>query len=230
MTTFAENNHQKGNMRKIFSILATALLLTGLASCSDGETYQEKRDKEISAINSYIAEENVKVISEDQFFAQDSMTDVSKNEFVLFEASGVYMQIVRKGCGQKLRDGETANVLCRFTEYNLMLGADSISLTNDAAGYAASVDKMTITNTSGTFTGTFDTSSRMYMVYGAGTNYTSLPSGWLVPFGYIRLGRPVNEGDETAKVRIIVPHKQGHLTASNYVTPYLYELTLERGR
>ena len=71
-------------MRKIFSILATALLLTGIASCSDGETYQEKRDKEISAINSYIAEENVKVISEDQFFAQDSMTDVSKNEFVLF--------------------------------------------------------------------------------------------------------------------------------------------------
>lgn len=219
-------------MRKIFSILATALLLSGIASCSSGETYQEKRDKEISAINSYIAEKNVKVISEEQFFAQDTMTDVSKNEFVLFEASGVYMQIVRKGCGQKLRDGETANVLCRFTEYNLLLGSDSISLTNDAPGFAASVDKMTITNTSGTFSGNFDTSSRMYMVYGysSGTNYTSLPAGWLVPFGYIRLGRPVNEGDEVAKVRIIVPHKQGHLTASNYVTPYLYDLTLERGR
>ena len=219
-------------MRKIFSLLATALLLSGLSSCSDGETYQEKRDKEIAAINSYIAEKNVKVISEEQFFAQDSMTDVSKNEFVLFEASGVYMQIERKGCGTKLRDGETASVLCRFTEYNLMLGADSISLTNNAPGYTASVDKMTVTNTSGTFSGNFDTSSRMYMAYGtsSGTAYTSLPSGWLVPFGYIRLGRPVKEGDETAKVRIIVPHKQGHLVASNYVTPYLYELTLERGR
>lgn len=219
-------------MRKIFNLLATVLLLSGLSSCKDGETYQEKRDKEIAAINSYIAEKKVKVISEEQFFAQDSTTDVSKNEFVLFEASGVYMQIVRKGCGQKLRDGETANVLCRFTEYNLMLGADSISLTNEAPGYSASVDKMTITNTSGTFSGTFDTSSRMYMAYGysASSSYTSLPSGWLVPFGYIRLGRPVNEGDETAKVRIIVPHKQGHLSASNYVTPYLYELTLERGR
>lgn len=219
-------------MRKIFSLLATVLLLSVLSSCKDGETYQEKRDKEIAAINSYIAEKKVKVISEEQFFAQDSMTDVSKNEFVLFEASGVYMQIVRKGCGQKLRDGETANVLCRFTEYNLMLGADSISLTNDAPGYSANVDRMTITNTSGTFSGTFDTSSRMYMAYGysASSSYTSLPSGWLVPFGYIQLGRPVNEGDETAKVRIIVPHKQGHLSASNYVTPYLYELTLERGR
>lgn len=219
-------------MTRKHHLFLLVLAILGLSSCNDGETYQEKRDKEIAAINSYIAEKNVKVISEEQFFAQDSTTDVSKNEFVLFEASGVYMQIVRKGCGQKLRDGETANVLCRFTEYNLMLGGDSISLTNDAAGYAASVDKMTIMNTSGTFSGTFDTSSRMYMAYGysAGSSYTSLPSGWLVPFGYIRLGRPVNDGDETAKVRIIVPHKQGHLSASNYVTPYLYELTLERGR
>lgn len=219
-------------MRKIFSLLAAALLLSGLSSCNDSETYQEKRDKEITAINSYIAEKNVKVISETQFFAQDSTTDVSKNEFVLFEASGVYMQIVRKGCGEKLRDGETANVLCRFTEYNLMLGADSITLTNDRAGYATSVEKMTVTNTSGTFSGTFATTSMMYQAYGqgSGTAYASLPSGWLVPFGYIRLGRPAKEGDEVAKVRIIVPHKEGHLTASNYVTPYLYELTLERGR
>ncbi|MBR5441163.1 MAG: DUF4827 domain-containing protein [Prevotella sp.] len=219
-------------MRKFFSLLATALLIAGFSSCNDGETYQEKRDKEIVAINSYIAEKNVKVISEEQFFAQDSMTDVKKNEYVLFEASGVYMQIERKGCGQKLRDGETASVLCRFTEYNLMLGGDSISLTNNAGGYSANVDKMIVTNTSGTFSGNFDTSSRMYMAYGysAGSAYTSLPSGWLVPFGYINLGRPAKEGDETAKVRIIVPHKQGHLTASNYVTPYLYELTLERGR
>ena len=219
-------------MRKIFSLLATALLIAGLSSCNDGETYQEKRDKEIAAINSYIAEKNVKVITEEQFFAQDSTTDVKKNECVLFEASGVYMQIERKGCGEKLRDGETANVLCRFTEYNLLLGADSITLTNDAPGYSASVEKMTVKNTSGTFSGNFDTSSRMYMAYGysSGSAYTSLPSGWLVPFGYINLGRPSKEGDETAKVRIIVPHKQGHLTASNYVTPYLYELTLERGR
>lgn len=211
-------------------LLVFAIL--GLSSCNDGETYQEKRDKEISAINSYIAEKKVKVISEDQFFAQDSMTDVSKNEFVLFEASGVYMQIERKGCGAKLRDGETASVLCRFTEYNLMLGGDSISLTNDVPSYSANVDKMIVTNTSGTFSGNFDTTSMMYMAYGysSGTSYTSLPSGWLVPFGYIRLGRPAKEGDETAKVRIIVPHKQGHLVASNYVTPYLYELTLERGR
>lgn len=220
-------------MRKKNRFIILALAVLGLCSCNDGETYQEKRDREITAINSYLAEKNVKVISEATFFAQDSTTDVSKNEFVLFEASGVYMQIERKGCGEKLRSGETANVLCRFTEYNLLLGSDSISLTNNAPSYAANVEKMTVTNNSGTFSGKFDTSSSMmFLAYfsGYGTSSASLPSGWLVPFAYINLGRPVKEGDEVAKVRLIVPHKQGHLSASNYVTPYLYELSLERGR
>lgn len=220
-------------MRKKNRFIILALAVLGLCSCNDGETYQEKRDREITAINSYLAEKNVKVISEATFFAQDSATDVSKNEFVLFEASGVYMQIERKGCGEKLRSGETANVLCRFTEYNLLLGSDSVSLTNNAPSYAANVEKMTVTNNSGTFSGKFDTSSSMmFLAYfsGYGTSNASLPSGWLVPFAYINLGRPVKEGDEVAKVRLIVPHKQGHLSASNYVTPYLYELSLERGR
>lgn len=137
-------------MRKKNRFIILALAVLGLCSCNDGETYQEKRDREITAINSYLAEKNVKVISESTFFAQDSATDVSKNEFVLFEASGVYMQIERKGCGEKLRSGETANVLCRFTEYNLLLGSDSISLTNNAPSYAANVEKMTVTNNSGT--------------------------------------------------------------------------------
>ena len=116
---------------RLNSILAIAATVLLLVSCSKTETYQEKRDKEIAAINSFIAEKGIKVISEETFFAQDSMTDATKNEYVLFEASGVYMQIVRKGCGQKLRKGETATVLCRFSEYNLKLGADSLSLSNE---------------------------------------------------------------------------------------------------
>ena len=101
-------------MKKLAGIAALMAAMVVVVSCSHTETYQERRDKEISAINSYIAEKRVKVISEATFFAQDSVTDVSKNEFVLFEASGVYMQIVRKGCGEKLKNGETATVLCRF--------------------------------------------------------------------------------------------------------------------
>ncbi len=176
-------------IKKLTGIAVLMAAMIVVAACSHTETYQEKRDKEISAINSFIAEKNVKVISEETFFAQDSVTDVSKNEFVLFEASGVYMQIVRKGCGEKLKNGETATVLCRFTEYNLKLGADSVTLSNEFLissslnpSYAVNPERMTITNTSGTYSGYFDTSSYMYLAYGMSQNSTSVLSGWLVPF------------------------------------------------
>ena len=52
------------------------------------------------------------VISERQFFDQDTMTDVSKNEFVLLESSGIYLQIVEKGLREEesvgWRDGHRA--------------------------------------------------------------------------------------------------------------------------
>lgn len=218
-------------MRKLVYL---AVLLMGMivtVACNDTETYAEQKEKEVSAINKYIADSAVNVISETVFAAQGNTTDVSKNQFVLFESSGVYMQIVRKGCGEKIKNGETVTVLCRFTESNLLLGADSIQLSNNLLTYAAVVDKMSVTNTSGTFQGSFDTSSSlMYSVYGRAQQNTAVPSGWLIPFTYINVGRPVKATDETAKVRLIVPHKQGHLYATRGVYPCLYTLTFERGR
>ena len=186
-------------MRKLSMLLLALVGAVVFTSCSDSETYADQKKKERSAINSYIAKNGIKVISEDEFF-KDSLTDTTKNEFVLFESSGVYMQIIRKGCGEKIKDGENATVLCRFTERNLM--TDSLQLSNDIISYASLVDKMNVKRNSGTFTASFDASSSvMYSVYGS----TSVPSGWLVPLAYIKLGRPASENDQIAKVRIIVP-------------------------
>lgn len=194
------------------------------ASCNDVETYAEKKEAENKAITSYIVKNSVKVISEDQFEAQGFKTKVEDNEFVLFESNGVYMQIVREGCGEKLKNGETSTVLCRFTETNLM--TDSIQLSNDILYYSAIVEKMNVSNNYGTFTGSFETgSSLMYSVYGS----QSVPSGWLTPLGFINLGRPTDDGEEVAKVRIIVPHSQGQSNASQSVYPCLYDLTYQRG-
>ena len=66
----------------------------------------------------------------------------------------------------------------------------------------------------------------MYRIYQS----ASVPAGWLVPLTYINLGRPINEGDEIAKVRLIVPHTQGQAYASQNVYPCLYDITYERGR
>jgi hypothetical protein len=89
---------------------------------------------------------------------------------------------------------------------------------------------MSVKNTLGTFSASFDpTSSLIYNKYGSSNN-TSVPEGWLVPLSYINLGRPINEGDEIARVKIIVPHTKGHPYATAGVYPCLYNLTYERGR
>lgn len=212
-------------MRKTSLLLLALVGIVLFTACSNDETYADQKKKERSAINSYIANDKIKVISEDEFYANDSTTDVSKNEFVLFESSGVYMQIVRKGCGQVIKDGENTSVLCRFTERNLL--TDSIQLSNDVLAYSSLVEKMNVKRSSGQYTASFVSgSSIMYSAYGS----TSVPSGWLVPLAYIKLGRPASATDQVAKVRIIVPHTQGQQYATQNVYPCLYDITYERGR
>lgn len=214
-------------MKKLIYLFVLLIGAFSFGSCNKTETYAEQKEYERSLINKFIADSAVKVISEAQFFQQDSTTDVSKNEYVLFESSGVYMQLIRKGCGTKLKKGETATVLCRFRERNLKRGADSIQLTNENLKNVTVCDKMTVKNTSGTFTASFiNGASVMYSTYGS----ASVPAGWLVPLSYINLGRPVNDNDEIAKVRLIVPHSQGQAYASQSVYPCIYDITYERGR
>ena len=208
-------------MKNLYCWLVAAFAMLSLAACHDTETYADQKKKERAAIRAFIEKEGIKVISE-QDFKQDTITDVSKKEFVLFENTGVYMQIVRRGCGEKIKNGETVNVLCRFSEFDLF--GDSLHLTNNVRYFSSLPDKMAVTNTLGTFNATFSTGV-MKSVYGT----TSVPAGWLIPLSYINIGRLVNENDELAKVNIIVPHSQGVQRSTASVTPYYYQITYERG-
>ena len=118
------------------------------AACNDDVTYADQVNRERSAINAYIADSGVNVISEDEFRSNNYTTDVSKNEFVLFESSGLYMQIVRKGTGKPIADGENARVLCRYTERNLL--TDSVQISNTISPYYYRwVETMSVTNNAG---------------------------------------------------------------------------------
>lgn len=208
---------------KVVALLFVAVACC-LQSCNDSESYADQKKKENSAVNHYISTQGIKVISEDTFEENGYKTDVSQNEFVLFKSNGVYMQIIRQGCGEKLKNGERATVLCRFDEYNLM--GDSLQLSNNVLSYVSLAEKMDVKNTLGTFDAYFvKGSSLMYSIYGS----TSVPGGWLVPLTYINLGRLVTAEDELAKVKLIVPHAQGQVHASQNVYPCMYVLTYQRG-
>lgn len=210
-------------MKKLIRFAMVVLgAIVVMSSCNKYETYADQKKRENAAINSYLVDNNVKVISEETFAAQNYTTDVSQNEFVLFDSNGIYLQIIRKGCGEPLKaDGRPRGLLVRFDERNLL--TDSLQLSNNVLYFSSVVEKMTVTNNSGTFTGSFDNTGLMYSVYGS----QSVPAGWLFPLTYLNVGRPVNDDDEIAKIRVIVPSSQGQAYASQRVYPCLYDLTYE---
>lgn len=222
-------------MKKVFLFLCIVSLAVSFIGCSKTETYAEKRKKEDAAISQFVAGGTemskyfcngraVKVLSETDFDNNGHVTDTVKNEYVLFESTGVYMQILRQGCGEVIPQGKTKNILCRFIEANLL--GDSIQQTNITTSSHFLFDKMTVTNNYGTFTAMFDP---VYSVMNQSYGSTSVPGGWLTPFRYIKVGRQSTPDDEIAKVRLIVPSAQGQSNASMYTYPCLYEITFEEG-
>lgn len=176
-------------------------------ACDDTKTYAEMLEEEDDAIADFINKEGIKVISQTEFFDNDSVTDVEKNEFVQL-SSGVYMQIVDKGSDNPADTVKNNDlVLVRFMEYSL-LDKDT-TLSNLTLPYL--VDEFKYTASSSSIAGIF-IQGLMYMAYG----YTAVPAGWLVPLPYVR---------DKAHVRLIVPSKMGHQSAMQYVYPYYYDIT-----
>lgn len=211
----------------------------GLQSCNNEKTYAEKREEEEDAIQAWITTHDYKVISESDFYAQDTMTN--ENEFVLFESSGVYMNILYRGPkdengnfkGEILNDGNY-EILSRFVEVAMQTRSD------DGLSFQAGDTLCANMNLYGLPTmelfpeeyklvvsgDSYSASFQTFRDYGMYDRYqtTSVPSGWLVPFKCLRPFR-TQSSTEVARVRLIVPHSEGTRTAMNYVYPCYYELT-----
>lgn len=206
------------------------LIGLGLAvvSCDHTESYGDKRKAERNAISHFVSEQGITLITPDEFEQKDSVTDVSKNEFVYNSNTEIYFQIVQNGTGKHvslIKKGSRRELLCRFIEVNLETG-DTL-LTNY---YSASTpDVMTVTNSNGQFSGSF-TSGMMYSYYGSASGSSgAVPEGWLAVLPYLKITRR-SETDTPAKVRLIVPSTKGQYDAMSNVYPCYYEITFEGGR
>ena len=175
--------------------LVAGMLTPAFCSCEDEDTYAEMRKTEGAQISNFLnngtrvvdketgdvtleVKGPIKVISESEFYANDSVTDVSKNEYVQL-ASGVYMQIVDKG-SENLADTIRPNevVLVRFSEYSLF--DKMVTVSNLETPYM--VDEFRYTVTSSSIAGIFSTGTvgAMYYYYGSPT----VPAGWLAALAY----------------------------------------------
>ena len=203
-------------MKKIklfFAVFCT--LVFCLQSCDNGKTYAEMKEEEADAINAWILNHNYQVISEKDFYNQDTITN--ENQFVLFEESGVYMNILQQGEGDsKLADGYY-EIASRYIEVAIQTRDEMFSAGDTLSG------NMNLYNYP--LSAAFTESYQMYSIYGT----TSVPSGWLIPLKYIKPSRTVSS-DKVARVRLIVPHGQGTSQASQYVYPCYYEITYNLGK
>ena len=214
--TFAPEISEISNMKRCFYAVLMLIALVTFVGCKHVETYGDKKEAERKAISEFIAERGITVITEEKFQEQGDVTNLENNEYVYLTNKGIYMQIIHPGGGEELPEGNSY-LVCRFMEYDIM--AEDTMAINNTNEYAAIWDRMKVTRSSSTFTGTFE-SGVMYNTYGA-----AVPPGWLVPLSYIKPSRNIEESH--AKVRIIVPHTQGHNIATTYVSPYFYEITYQ---
>lgn len=188
-----------------FALLALGL---GFQACDNTKTYAEMLEDEKDAIKAFIKDSSINVISQSEFYAQDSMTDVSKNQYVQL-ASGVYMQIVDKGSTNPADTVKSNDeVLVRFSEYNIM----EKFFTYDSFGIATAVDLFRYVVTPSSIAGTF---IEGYYMYNTGSRQTVVPSGWLVALSYVR---------NKSHVKLIIPAKMGSTSSMQSVTPYYYDL------
>lgn len=233
-------------MKKILLAVVAFAALFAMASCSDTETYADQRNRERDSINAFLRNENIKVITEKQFQERWNSgvtltdTSASNNEYVLIESNGIYMQVLEQGCGDYIKQGTSEEVLVRFSEYNINTRAkicdDALTCSNNYTGVSYYVDKIKVTNTSGTFSGMFvDPSWSMFCRTYNYSSYTgsysgTVPSGWFTPFTWVKIGRGNGEGEKVAHVRLLIPHTYGSTSAATSVNACLYDMTLQKGR
>ena len=201
----------------LFLIASSSVLM----SCNDEETYADQKKREAERIKNWIAQEDIDVISLSDFL-KDTITnnpetgpDKTRNEYVLFDDNGIYMQIVRRGDGRLMEAGEIWYMNARYVEQYIDAG-DTLSMNL----YQQVPDVFYVKRTGGNYTASFD-SGIMSIKY---DNF--VPNAWIMLFSYIK--PDLLNGESAAKVRLIVPHNQGTQFAASNVFPTFYEIIISK--
>ena len=192
-------------MKKLVFLFLSLLTAGSLfQACDNSKTYAEMLEDEKNAVNKFIKDNDIRVISLEEF-ERDTITASKEagngyDEYVAF-SNGVYMQIV----DQDMMTGDT-------TCFNVPLE----KWMDISEYYKSPLTFRYVQNSSTVYgivlSGDFDYDYLWTVANGYGT---AIPSGWLIALPYLR---------NNAHVRLIVPSKMGHTTAQQYVNPYFYDI------
>ena len=223
-------------MKNLLFLFLSLLAIGSLfQACDNSKTYAEMLEDEKNAVNQFIKDSAIHVISEDQFKANGYKTAVkgvdgaTYDEYVSFSSNGVYMQVVKKGnladpaVNTNVLDSfvNNNNICTRYMETNIATReltcfnvflpeyADASQLYERPAVFRYVKEELATTSY-----GVFLDDGMDYL-WASQYGTTAVPGGWLLALPYI--------GNES-HVRLIVPSKMGHSSAQQYVTPYFYDI------
>ena len=176
-------------------------------ACDDSKTYAEMLEDEKNAVNKFIKDKGIRIISQDEFEKNDTVTNLDRNEYVAL-SDGVYMQIVDRGSAENKTDTFANNneICVRYIEEDIM--------TRDTTCYNVFLEEWGDANQLYTNPAVFRYVAEGSYVYGTfiqmdyywASYYqsTAVPAGWLLALPFVR---------NYAHVRLIVPSKVGHSSA-----------------
>ena len=197
-------------MKKLIFLFLSVIAAGSLfQACDNSKTYAEMLEDEKNAVNKFIKDSAINVISLEEF-ERDTITDLSRNEYVAF-SNGVYMQIVDRGNADDPEDTfANNNVICaRYLEKNI--ASNELTCFNvvlpeyiNASDYYSSAYGIVLS-----------TPLDYDYLWTANSYGTAIPGGWLLALPYLR---------DNAHVRLIIPSKMGHSISQQNVIPYYYDI------
>lgn len=210
-------------MKKLVFLFLSLLTAGSLfQACDNSKTYAEMLEDEKNAVNKFIKDNDIRVISLEEF-ERDTVTASKEagneyDEYVAF-SNGVYMQIVDRGSAENKTDTFANNneICVRYIEEDIM--------TRDTTCFNVFLEEWGDANQLYTNPAVFRYVAEGSYVYGTfiqmdyywASYYqsTAVPAGWLLALPFVR---------NYAHVRLIVPSKVGHSSAQQYVNPYYYDI------
>lgn len=206
-------------MKKLV-FLFLSLLAAGsiFQACDDSKTYAEMLEDEKNAVNRFISDNGIRIISQEEFERNDTVTSLDRNEYVSL-SDGVYMQIVSRGVEDKTDTFATNNEICvRYVEQDIMT-RDTTCWNVFLKGwedYNIFYDQPSVFRYVAQGSYVYGTFLQIDFAWGeAYQGLTAVPAGWLLALPFVRNG---------AHVRLIVPSKVGHDVGQRDVKPYFYDI------
>lgn len=209
-------------MKKLIFLFFSVLVAGSLfQACDDSKTYAEMLEDEKNAVEKFIRDSAINVISLEEFEQKGAVTDLTRNEYVAF-SNGVYMQIVDRGVDNEIDTFANNNIICaRYLEKNIATNELTCfnviipEYINVAEYYSNPLTFRYVNENSSAYGIVLSEPFHYDYLWTANSYGTAIPGGWLLALPYLR---------NNAHVRLIIPSKMGHSVSQQYVTPYYYDI------